>query len=262
LLRSYDDQVSTTEACDGTLLYWQSEGAGTPVLLIAGQASSLRSWDRLAADWAQEHRVIRYDHRGVGGSGTGPAARYSTRSFAVDAASILDAAGVPTATVIGYSMGGRIAQWLAIDAPDRVGRLVLISSSGGDARGYPRSPEATAALISRDRDRMRQLFFSPEFSATNPELMDNFFRSDSSPEVRRLHYLASGAHDAWDELARIDVPTLIVHGDADKIAPVGNAEKLAQSIPGGELFIEPRGRHGLHLESVHARSATTAFLDA
>ena len=254
--------MSTAEAPDGTPIHWQSEGNGAPVLLIAGQANTLRSWDRLADEWAQNHRVIRYDHRGVGASGEGSAGRYSTRAFAVDAASVLDAAGVRTAAVVGHSMGGRVAQWLAIDAPYRVERLVLISTTGGDARGYPRSPEATAALASRDQARMSPFFFVPEFSMANREVVDAFFRSDSSREVRRLHFLASGAHDAWGELARIVLPTLIVHGGADEVTPVGNAEKMAKSIRGSDLYIELGERHCVHLESINALKTMSAFLDS
>lgn len=116
-------------APDGTQLAWTAEGAGEPLLLVAGQATAMAGWGPTAAALAKHFRVIRFDHRGTGASGRGEAGRYTTRHFAADALSVLEAADVDAAHVYGHSMGGRVAQWLAIVHPARVRTLTLVDSA-------------------------------------------------------------------------------------------------------------------------------------
>ena len=110
-------------AADGATLAWAEEGRGEPLLLIAGQATAMDGWGPTAEALAEHFRVIRFDHRGIGGSSNGDADRYTTRLLAADAATVLQAAGADSAHVYGHSMGGRIAQWLAIDHPQYVRAL-------------------------------------------------------------------------------------------------------------------------------------------
>ncbi|WP_253905890.1 alpha/beta fold hydrolase, partial [Arthrobacter sp. H5] len=125
--------MESTVAVDGARLSWTVEGAGEPLLLIAGQATGLAGWDPVIPELSKTFRVIRFDHRGIAASTEGDLGRYSTRAFAEDAATVLDAAGAPKAHVYGHSMGGRVAQWLAIDHADRVATLVLAATSAGGA---------------------------------------------------------------------------------------------------------------------------------
>ena len=118
-------------ASDGAELAWAEEGAGEPLLLIAGQATGMTGWGPTAEALARHFRVIRFDHRGIGRSSKGNADRYTTKSFAADAIAVLQAARVDAAHVYGHSMGGRVAQWVAIDHPHRVRALVLAATSGG-----------------------------------------------------------------------------------------------------------------------------------
>ena len=245
---------------DGVDLEWTAEGDGPPLLLISGQSSSFDGWESVVPLLAARHRVIRYNHRGVGASGVGDPTGYSTRLFALDAAAVLDAAGVESAAVCGHSMGGRVAQWLAIDAPARVSRLVLVSTTGGDARGAKRDAEASALLVSGDRARMRPLFFGDDFAAEHPEVVDQFFRGPRDRAVLRGHFAASKEHDVWDELPRIAAPTLVVHGALDRLAPVENARRLAETIPDAALHIEPQGLHAPHLENDSTQRAIEEFV--
>jgi pimeloyl-ACP methyl ester carboxylesterase len=130
---------------DGTRLYFECHGTGTPLLLLAGQASDHREWDGVRADFAAQHRVIVLDYRGTGQSDKPGAPAYSTRGFAQDAVAVLDQLGLNRAHAYGISMGGRVAQWLAIDHPQRLGALVgqrhcsqlspLAHGGGGGAAG-------------------------------------------------------------------------------------------------------------------------------
>src|SRR5689334_18598655 len=123
-------------APDGTHLFFEEAGAGEPLLLIAGNPVDHHVWDGIRGDFADRYRVLVYDHRGMGQSDRpeDPSA-YTSRRLAGDALAILDAAGIDRAHVYGVSMGGFIAQWLAIDHAHRVGALVLgCTSPGGPNR--------------------------------------------------------------------------------------------------------------------------------
>lgn len=242
---------------DGARIRWRESGRGEPVLLISGQAVDSRPWNAVVPDFGERYRVITFDHRGTGGSAEGSDASYSTRGFAADARAVLDAAGAERAHVYGHSMGGRVAQWLAIDAPERVGALVLGATTAGDARGVRRSAQASADLVGGDPAALARLFFRD--GERHPGA-DAFFDSSASRRARRLHYAASRDHDAWDHLASITAPTLIVHGSDDEMTPPGNAERMAVLIPGAELVLLAGARHGYYLDDARASGTVLRFL--
>lgn len=251
--------VDVASAADGTQLQWTVEGEGEPLLLIAGQATAMAEWAPAAA-LAQHFRVIRFDHRRTGGSGRGDAWRYTTRFFAADAIAVLDAAGVEAAHVYGHSMGGRVAQWLAIDHPARVRTLVLASTSAGRS-GEGADQEATAALISGDLERMSPYFFDPGWAAENPDAVGTFFDSGASAWAKTWHFAASKARDAATSLALIKAPTLVLHGTDDRLAPLANAHLLDRMIPHATLARIPGARHGIHLDHPETVEWIRQFVD-
>jgi len=204
---------------DGANLAWREFGAGEPLLLISGQAVDSTSWDAIVPVFSKHFRVLTFDHRGTGHSSAGGDAGYSTRGFASDAVAVLDAAGVRSAHVYGHSMGGRVAQWIAIDSSARVASLVLGATTAGDAAGVQRSARATADLASRDPDRIAQLFFR---SGERRADAAAFFDQSATRRARRLHLAASREHDTWDRLSGIATPTLVIHGTDDEMTPPGN----------------------------------------
>lgn len=237
---------------DGTPLYVEAIGdpQAPPLLLIGGQATDHRMWDGIRDDLARAHRVIAYDHRGMGQSGRPlqPSflASYSTRGFAQDALAVLDHLGVARAHVYGFSMGGRVAQWLAIDAPGRVAALVLGATTPGDAHGALRSPAAQAAMSGRDPAVRLPLFVSPGWLQQHPEFLSSLGLDGSRPvplKVLKLHYLASQGHDAWDRLPEIAAPVLLLHGSADEVNPPANSALLAARIPGAQVQLIEGARH-------------------
>ena len=114
-----------TTSRDGTRLYYECQGQGPALLLLAGQSCDHREWERVAVDFSAHFQVIGWDYRGTGQSDKPEEPSYSTRGFAQDAVAVLDACGLARAHAYGISMGGRVAQWLAIDFPERLGALVL-----------------------------------------------------------------------------------------------------------------------------------------
>jgi pimeloyl-ACP methyl ester carboxylesterase len=244
-------------AADGTDIAWREVGAGEPLLLISGQAVDSRAWDAVVPELSQCFRVITFDYRGIGDSAAGADDSYSTRHFARDAVAVIDAAGVKRAHVYGHSMGGRVAQWIALDSAPRVASLVLGATTAGDARGASRSAQTSADLASGDPDRLARLFFrSGERRADGAA----FFDHRSTHRARRLHFAASLSHDTWDRLADIAAPTLVIHGSADEMTPPGNAERMAAAIPRAQLVLIEGARHGYYLEEPEATRVVVDFL--
>ena len=215
--------------------------------LPAGQCCDHREWERVAQDFARDFQVISWDYRGTGQSDKPAAPAYSTRGFAADAIAVLDDAAVGRAHVYGFSMGGRVAQWLAIDHPHRLGALVLGATTPGNAHGVPRSATADKALRTGNVAALLETSFTPAWIAANRALADEVAALWAIPlpaHARRLHYQASENHDAWDGLSRITSPTLVIHGAADAVNPSENAHLLAQRIAGAELHLLAGARHG------------------
>jgi len=239
-------------AVDGARIAYDVMGAGPPLLLVAGQAQDRGQWAGAHDDFAARHRVIVFDHRGTGESDKPEQPAYSTRGFASDAVAVLDALGIERAHVYGVSMGGRIGQWMAIDHPRRIGGLVLGCTTPGNAHGVRRPPEVDPVLASGDPRRLLPFLVSPAWAAANREFLvavDARARTSPVPDhARRLHYLASEGHDAWDLLPTIAAPTLVVHGSADQVNVADNAPLLAERIPGAVLHIIPGARHSYHWE--------------
>ncbi|WP_217616072.1 alpha/beta fold hydrolase [Cellulomonas sp. GbtcB1] len=256
----------TATADDGTRLRWREQGAGSPVLLLQGQATAMAGWDRVAADLASEFRVLRTEQRGVAGTDPGPGGRVpdglTTRDLARDVRAVLDAAGVATAQVVGHSMGGKIAQWLAVDAPDRVASLVLLATSAGASDGVPRDAEAHRLLLAGDGAARTRLFFDDAWAARHPDEVRTFFALDADRPTLRALYRASAEHAALGALGAVVAPTLVVHGTEDRLARLASAERLAAAVPGARLVAVAGARHGLHLDSAEAAAAVREFLRA
>ena len=172
---------------------------------------------------------------------------------------VLDAAGVDRAHVIAHSMGGRIAQWLAIDAPSRVASLILIATSAGPRDGTKTDAAAVSDLLAGG-ERRRRLFFDDGWTAANSELVDRFFGLTADREVLRGLFAASRGHDSVDELERITAPTLVIQGRADRLAPLESGRFLAARIPSASLLEVAGALHGLHLADPLVLAAEIEFI--
>lgn len=255
---------TTITTDDGARLAVTEHGAvdAEPVLLIAGQALAGAAWAPALEEFARRYRVITYDHRGTGDSEIAfpaDATPWTTRDAARDAVAVLDGLGVRRAHVYGHSMGGRIAQWLAADAPDRVAALVLGGTTGGDSLGAPRRAEVSAALAEGDPGVLGPLFFRSSWLAAHPDDAAVPARTTSVP-ARRAHFQASQSHDAWAVLGDICAPTLVVHALDDEICPAENARLLVTAIPDAVLHLLDDGKHVYYAGGVEANEAVLSFL--
>ncbi|MEU6139458.1 alpha/beta fold hydrolase [Streptomyces sp. NPDC047081] len=251
-------------AQDGTALAYQVEGDGYPLVLLAGQANNHRWWDGIREDFHATHRTITMDHRGTGDSGK-PQQGYSTRQFAHDVIAVLDDLGIERADVYGTSMGGRVAQWVAADRPGRVRRLVLGCTSPGGPHAVERDASVRRTLAQPDpravREALIDLMYTPEWTAAHPGPYTTLGDPDMPAPAVRGHLVASNRHDAWEVLPGIAAPTLILHGDEDRLTPADNVPLLAARIPDARTHVFPGARHAYFEECrPEAAMLVTEFL--
>jgi pimeloyl-ACP methyl ester carboxylesterase len=221
-------------------------GEGPPLLLIQGMSGNVVHWGEPFLQALQERfDVIAFDHRGVGWSSwvTEP---FTIRDLADDAARVLDAVGVQRADVLGISMGGMVAQELALAHPDRVQRLVLGCTYAGGEGSSLADPEDFAplaeAMRTGDRDGAMRAGFALNLSPTygaREGAYDEFVRvaltKPASTKVILLQLQAVSAHDTSTRLGQITAPTLVLHGTEDRMLGVANGRRIAQLIPDARL---------------------------
>ncbi|HET9754839.1 MAG TPA: alpha/beta fold hydrolase [Myxococcales bacterium] len=245
-------------------IHYQTLGdpAKPPLLLIMGLALSSRAWDRLPEHLARDFHVLVFDNLGTGRSPRRGVA-YRMRHLAHDALAVLDAAGVRQAHVFGISMGGMIAQELAIRHPERVRSLALgcTFASWRKATAPPLRTKIDLALLNLGRvtpRRIARILVSAEWHAAHPDSALEWLRRAERTALRyaTAQVLAIARHHTLDRLHRIRAPTLVLTGDADRLVPPANSEVLARSIPRARLRVLRGAGHVFPLEreeeTVHA----------
>jgi 3-oxoadipate enol-lactonase len=250
--------MSFTRATDGARIHYAELGVprGEPMLLIPGLGSDLHSWTLQRVWFSTRYRTIGVDNRGAGRSDK-PFGAYSLEQMADDAVAVLDAAGVDQAHVIGASMGGAIAQLVALRHPERVRSLVLACTACHHHR-WRRDLLADWAAIANERGMrevsrraMRWLVgprsvrrFWPALGALGPIAL----RTPPYAFASQVRAILDVDDSLRTSLATLDVPTLVVVGNQDILTPRGDSEELAELIPGAELVVIAGAAHGLMVE--------------
>lgn len=230
------------------------ERAGPPLLLVPGIPAIASDWTPIAEPLSATRRVVAYDNRGSGAT-TVTAAPYTTAQLAADAIGLLDVLDVERADVFGMSLGGMIAQELALGWPERVNRLVLGCTHCGVAHAQPPDRAAGRAFALETGDwaeRMRALAPFAFAPGVDPEFLARFVEKKSDdvqePDGYQGQIAAVLAHDALDRLARIQAPTLIVTGDQDLIIPGASSTVMHERITGSRLEVVAGAGHLFFLE--------------
>ncbi|MBU3738661.1 MAG: alpha/beta hydrolase [Rhodoferax sp.] len=224
-------------------IHWNSLGQGEPVVLVMGLGCSLAMWFRVAPQLARTHRVILLDNRGSGKTQVRNALVHRVPAMAADIAAVLDAAGEPTAHLVGFSMGGMIAQQFAVDHPARLRSLALLGT-------HPGGPWAVQAAL-----RVRQLLFAKAHMSAEDSLIqmrpytygrrtpDALFEEDAlirlanAPTARDYQAQLFGLiyWAAYPQLPQVKAPTLVMHGLQDELIPPANARLIASRLPHATL---------------------------
>jgi pimeloyl-ACP methyl ester carboxylesterase len=229
-------------------LEYYVEGDGPPLLLIRGLGAQCSTWgEPFLAPLRERFRVVRFSNRGTGLSDK-PDGAITVRTLADDAASLLDALGIERAHVFGVSLGGMIAQELALGHPDRVMGLVLGCTFVGGEHAIQPSQETRAALmpdpkLSRE-DQIRRtwpLLMTERSIERHRDFIEEMLALDAKtptpPATIIQQMTAVQTFDTYDRLPTINKPTLIIHGDADALIPDENARVIAGRIPGSRTEI-------------------------
>jgi 3-oxoadipate enol-lactonase len=253
-------------------LHWERTGSGPPVLLIMGLGLSGGAWWRTVPVLARQLEVITFDNRGVGRSSALFHA-YTTEAMADDAVSVLDAAGVDRVHVYGISLGGMVAQQLALRHPERVQTLVLGATHAGGE--HVRRPEPDVLAFIRRRLWMRQeeaawnsvpFNYGERCRTEHPErIAEDIAQRLAHPfpaEAYRAQMWAAALHNCHERLDLIQAPTLVVHGRDDRMIPIENGRAIAGGIPGARLVeLEDTG-HLYPTEAPGVDEEISAFMRA
>jgi 3-oxoadipate enol-lactonase len=229
-------------------LDYQRSGSGPALRLIMGMSGTALHWtERFLEELRGDFELITYDHRGTGSSSplTGPV---TIAQMAEDAAALLAAIGVDSAHVLGISMGGMIAQELALAHPELIRTLTLGCTYCGGGDADLTSPQVlqqlTEAMLSGDRMRALRTGFEVNFSPAAREQRELFelFLAIATERAVAVPVIiaqmqACMAHDTSARLSRVRMPTLVIHGTEDQMLPVGNGRMIASRIPGSRLEI-------------------------
>lgn len=238
-------------------LYYETHGQGPPMVFLSETACDSEIWKLYPVpEFSSDHRVILHDYRGTGRSSK-PSIKYSTRMFCEDLVALMDHLNVDQAVVIGHSMGGRVAQLLALDHPQKVKKLILASTGAS----YPET-KGLPLQICKDmiewgyekyvRDHSILAGFTEEFVKQHPERVERYLQvrmANPCPvEFYLRHVIARQEHDTSERLKDIQVPTLILVGEDDRtvtsdLSHRTSSDILARGIPNAKLVILPGERH-------------------
>ncbi|CAN5171223.1 alpha/beta hydrolase [soil metagenome] len=231
-----------------TELYYERRGNGPALLLVQGMGANCLHWgEPFLKALERDFELVLYDHRGIGRSGP-PEGDLTIAVLAQDALALLDALDVERAHVLGISMGGMVAQELALLAPQRVRTLTLGCTSCGGTQSRPTSPAViqrlTAAVLSGDFDRVLRTGFELVVSpahASDPLHFAAFAAAAKhfpvSLPVLMDQKIAIEAYDAYARLRTIRIPALVIHGTADEMLAAINGDLVASLIPGARLAL-------------------------
>lgn len=252
-------------------IYYESHGEGYPLVLIRGLGSNADHWYAQVPDLSRHYRVITFDNRGIARS-IDPGAPFTIPDLAEDTIGLMNALGIEQAHVLGLSLGGMIAQEMAIRHPKRIKGLILVVTLCGGQHQILAEDAVREKLMrmvvegSADaRIKAIEVFFAARTIRERPQVLQAYaevsMKYPAGVEILQRQYEAVARHDTYDRLDRIKAPTLVLTGEEDVLIPPGNSAILAERIPGAELRVIPGGGHQIMIEQPHAcNQAIVAFL--
>jgi 3-oxoadipate enol-lactonase len=258
--------------CNDQRLYYEVHGEGDPLLCVHGLSIDTLGWALQVPSWSSQYRTIVFDNRDVGRSSRA-SNDYEIADMAADVIALADQLGLERFHLLGLSMGGAIAQELALTHPDRVQTLTLCVTFGGGGawgRTQARAWSRRALAMTREEriDELMLLCFSERFYENEQQvaflrqaLLANPNPQEPEAFVRQLN--ATARHEARERLGQLAVPTHVIGAELDVLLPVWKSRELAALIPGAELTVLAGAAHGANLEHAEAfNAAVLGFLAA
>lgn len=254
-------------------LHYEQHGAGEDLVLIGGLGADHQVWKSTLRHFSKHYRVLTFDNRGAGQS-SAPDFPYTTEMMANDTLGLMDALHISRAHILGHSMGGRIAQQIALIAPEKVNRLIIACSHAKSS--------AISSMILSMREKLQEANVSKELLAeyTMPFLFGEAFLKNTAQVKGFIQWtlqnprpqsaigyknqlLAVRAHDVTHQLNQITAPTLIIAGSEDILAPAASLESMSKSIKNSAFKSIADCAHMPHVEKSHEFfNAVLRFLDS
>ncbi len=262
---------------NGINIYYQVHGQGEPLVLVTGLGADHSTWFRQLPAFRKHYRVITFDSRGVGRTDI-PEQPWDLKTMAEDAVGLMDHLGIDKAHILGLSLGGMIAQEIAINHPERVKKLILASTDPGKGDPNDMHPEMMKAFglrdasdkldirqvdVTRSTKAMISLSFNKRlYRWLMPFLARGYIKSASAEGfLKQLEAISD--HDRLDRLHLIKAPTLVITGTEDKIISPHQSEVMASTIPNARLVMVQGGSHAWNFEmSGRFNREVLAFLRA
>lgn len=250
---------------DGCNYYYEITGDGAPLVMIRGLGSNLDHWYPQMPALKQRFRVLTFDNPGIART-KDVITPYSIQKMAKNIVGLMDAAGVEKANLFGLSMGGMIAQELALNFPERIQRLILCVTHCGKSHSIPPSDKVNqlfAAMIKEGTNEAKaaaaSVMFAPETLKNQPETAAEYakvsMKHPASTNILIKQSQAIQEFDTWERLSEIKAPTLILGADKDVLIPMGNLNIIADRIPNTKLLFIKGGGHQVLVEQADACNA-------
>jgi len=246
-----------TAECNGQTLYYEDHGEGDPLLCVMGLSANTLAWALQVQPFAAAHRTVIFDNRDAGRSSMAQG-DYEIRDMADDTLALADHVGLERFHLLGYSMGGAIAQEVALAAPERVKSLTLAVTFASGSAWARKLTEVWGARRLKQSweefvDELLLLNVSEAFFELDGavDYLRSMMLADPHPQpaeafVRQLS--ASGRHEAAGRLPGLEVPTQVIGGERDILVPIWKSKQLAQLIPAARLTVIEGSPHGANLE--------------
>lgn len=232
-------------------------GNGSPILLINGFSAPLDFWDpTVIAKLASNHTVITFDNRGIGNTSSG-IRQFSIKQFADDTSRLMEELKIKKADILGWSMGGMIAQEVALSNPDKVDKLIIYASTCGTNQSVAPSPEVVDIFSNQSGNTMEMLqrflplLFPEHWRNTNPSFIEQLPKSSEVSSIQTLK-LQTGAIINWtgtcDRLGNMTQPTMVLVGTDDILTVPANSILMAEKIPASWLVQIKGGGHAVMMQ--------------
>jgi 3-oxoadipate enol-lactonase len=253
-------------------IYYEIIGQGEPLVMIRGISSNADHWYEQVPVLSQKYQLLVFDNRGIARS-SDPGGSFSTRNMAADTVGLMEAVGIKKAHVMGYSMGGMIAQEMALAYPEKVNGLILVATDCGISLRIKAKPEFSrlfSEMIRLGTNEAKKAaagcLFAKQTVETRPDIIQRYtevsLRFPASLKTLGRQWAAITLHDACKRLPKISSPTLVITGSEDELIPPQNAKVMAQRIPVAQMISIDGGGHLFLIEQPDAfNQAVIAFLD-
>jgi pimeloyl-ACP methyl ester carboxylesterase len=253
-------------------LYYELVGQGHPLVMIRGVGSNVDHWYDQVPALSQKFKLLLFDNRGIARS-SDPGGPFSIGDMAADTIALMDAVGIKKAHVLGYSMGGMIAQEMTLNYPQKIAGLILVATDCGISLRIKAEPEATrlfSEMIRLGTDEAKieaaGCLFAKQTFMNNPQVIQRYTEvSQRYPASQRMlakQWAAVTQHNACMRLPHISSPTLAITGSEDVLIPPQNAAILAERIPDAQMISIDGGGHLFLIEQPRQfNAAVIEFLE-